>query len=169
MTGVCFKNQKYPKFSQIINNKIAEMVVFSQTGEKRKKKNRRGNEKLQTKEETGKPHNMTQTGSRLEIRWYQETSFAFCHWQQQQQQPCASSAPKAFHSRLRRSKCEDDLRNDCHKSKLLRSRNPLEIRCPKSLLNSTSKMQPTQTFFTPSFSRATASLSPVPQLRPEPT
>jgi hypothetical protein len=27
-----------PKFSQIINNKIAEMVVFSQTGKKTKKK-----------------------------------------------------------------------------------------------------------------------------------
>jgi hypothetical protein len=30
-----------PKFSQIINNKIAEMVVFSQTGKKKKRKNNR--------------------------------------------------------------------------------------------------------------------------------
>lgn len=49
MTGVCFKNQKYPKFSQIINNKIAEMVVFSQTGKKKKKNIRRGKWKAANK------------------------------------------------------------------------------------------------------------------------
>ncbi len=132
MTGVCFQNQKYQNSLKLSTTKLPKWLCSRKQVWGKKKTLEEENEKPQTKEETGKPHNIRQTGSRLEIRRYQETSFAFCHWRQQQQQPCASSAPKAFHSRLLRSKCEDDLRNDCRKSKLLQSRNPLEIRCPRA-------------------------------------
>jgi hypothetical protein len=79
MTGVRFKNQKYQNSLKLSTTKLPKWLCSRKQGKKKKKTLEEENEKLQTKEETGKPHHMRQTGSRLEIRWYQETSFAFCH------------------------------------------------------------------------------------------